>query len=88
MLMNTIQQARDASMCCLRYGTAPRLCTMHAGISVVAAPMLRFARRQGADAARLPFRGTLAPGGALRSAQAPGTPPPVWFVFPGACPSL
>lgn len=55
---------------------------------MVAAPMLRFARRQGADAARLPFRGTLAPGGALRSAQAPATPPPVWFVFPGACPSL
>ena len=47
------------------------------------APLLRFAARQGADAARLPFRGTLTPEGSLQAARAPAAPPPVWLVFPG-----
>ena len=60
--------------------SAGRMRTEH---SAVAVPLLRFAARQGADAARLPFRGTLTPDGGLQVARATAVPPPVWFVFPG-----
>ncbi|KAK9826409.1 hypothetical protein WJX81_000891 [Elliptochloris bilobata] len=49
----------------------------------VAAPLLRYAMTQAADAARLAFRGTLTPEGGLLCARTSAVPPPVWFVFPG-----
>lgn len=80
------KQAPESSSTLLRKRTTQMAGCMRADLAAVGAPLLRFAARQGADAARLPFRGTLTPGGSLQAARAPAAPPPVWFVFPGGRP--
>jgi hypothetical protein len=51
-------------------------------VGACAAPLLRYARSVGADAARLGARGVLM-NGELRSGQAPPAAP-VWLIFTGA----